>query len=118
MQTICLQTWEEFESQAQQRREQALVDGTFGPMLFRGQRDAEWSLRTTLERRRERKDKFEDYYRIAYRVRPEIETLTGNRWDLPTFKDIIEVYSRLRCVESQAALGGCSCVQLPRSFAP
>lgn len=51
------------------------------PILFRGQENACWELHTTLERYT-KQDQFNalDYFNIAQRVRPQIETFTGRQW--------------------------------------
>jgi hypothetical protein len=58
-------------------------------LLFRGLSDSTWSLSTTLERRSGgRNFSFKDYYRLISRIRPEIETESGLRWDVPSFEEI------------------------------
>jgi hypothetical protein len=58
-------------------------------LLFRGLSDSTWKLSTTLERRSGgRNFSFKDYYRLVRRIRPEIETESGFRWDVPSFEEI------------------------------
>ena len=57
-------------------------------LLFRGQSNSDWKLTTTLERRTTETFSFIDYYELALRIRPEIETESGLRWDMQTFDEI------------------------------
>jgi hypothetical protein len=58
-------------------------------LLFRGLSDSTWELSTTLERRSGRRNfSFKDYYKIVRRIRPEIETESDLRWDMPSFEEI------------------------------
>jgi FRG domain-containing protein len=75
MQSIDLETWEQFQEELKTR--DISIDGRY---LFRGQRNASWSLDTTLERRRLRDYGFLDYYRLICTVRPQIESFTGTTW--------------------------------------
>jgi hypothetical protein len=77
-----LRTWDGFlqhlKSQRQKRK-----------LLFRGQSDSRWPLETTLERRLRKPVSIEDYYRLAaVRVRPQLESLTGRRHDLPPLSEL------------------------------
>jgi hypothetical protein len=58
-------TWEEFEDGLKSVRKEYVQSARSlkSPLLFRGQEDSCWLLRTTLERNRERMP-FKDYYRI------------------------------------------------------
>jgi hypothetical protein len=59
------------------------------PLLFRGHADADWPLATTLERRSKILNcRFEQYFRIIMRVKPEIETYSGKRWDDIKYDDV------------------------------
>lgn len=55
---------------------------------FRGQANAEWKLQTTLERRTENQFDFLDYYRLVLKIKPEIETISGAMWEMPSFPDL------------------------------
>ena len=69
-----LNTWEEFEEALKDiRKEHDKSDAKTTPLLFRGQENSCWRLRTTLELRRERM-LFADYYGLIARIRPQIET--------------------------------------------
>ena len=56
-------------------------------LLFRGQENSDWRLRTTLELSRGCK-LFKDYYRIISRIRPQVESLTGKQWPIPEYPEI------------------------------
>ena len=53
-------------------------------VLFRGQTDSEWELKTTLERTTDTKYSLEDYLQRADLVVNQIESVTGTKWQLPT----------------------------------
>jgi hypothetical protein len=59
-----------------------------GQFLFRGHGHASWPLETTLERSGGQQLSFADYYRIIAAVRPQIETFTETRWDIPEYPAI------------------------------
>jgi hypothetical protein len=85
-----LNTWEEFEEVLKDVRKEhdqsdAQIKSSF--LLFRGQENSCWLLRTTLDRRRERM-LFTDYYGIITRIRPQIESLTGNEWPIPDYPQV------------------------------
>jgi hypothetical protein len=80
-----LDTWEEFEREVKEIR-RARADSEF-PLLFRGQANACWSLSPTLERKRDRM-LFRDYYRVIDRIHPQIETLVGTLWPIPTYPEV------------------------------
>jgi hypothetical protein len=63
-------------------------------LLYRGQPDASWLLRTTLDRHREQM-RVEDYYRLIGKIKPEIESMTGVEWsmtDFPEIKSLLQGY--------------------------
>jgi hypothetical protein len=64
---------------------------TDGDLLFRGHADSRWSLTTTLERRGYDRMLVADYYRLIGRVQPQIESITGGRFDVPTYPEILEL---------------------------
>jgi len=83
-----LNTWEEFEEALKDiRKEHDKSDAKTTPLLFRGQENSCWRLRTTLELRRERM-LFADYYGLIARIRPQIETLTGSEWPIPDYPEV------------------------------
>lgn len=90
MKSVDLISWEAFEEELEkviqlyrnaQKEKQPL---SLGPLLFRGQPDSNDNLTTTLERTtRKVKHSFLDYYDLASRVQPEIETFTEKTWKMP-----------------------------------
>jgi len=83
-------SWEEFlEGLEAIRKERASsVDYVQNcPLLFRGQRDSHWPLRTTLERTCGRM-LYKDYYRIIARIRPQIESLLGGDWPILPYPEV------------------------------
>jgi len=84
MQTIDLETWEQFEEELKTR------NITIGDKyLFRGHENSSWSLDTTLERRGLRGIPFADYYRLISVIRAQIETFTSTAWgELPQYPEI------------------------------
>lgn len=84
-----LNTWEEFEEALGDLRKEHERSSTQlkSSLLFRGQENSSWPLRTTLDRRRERM-LFKDYYGIITRIRPQIETLTSNEWPIPDYPQV------------------------------
>lgn len=59
-------------------------------MLFRGQSDASWELKTTLERYPINLLSLETYYKTICNARPQIETYTNQSWEIPTLSNYIE----------------------------
>jgi hypothetical protein len=51
-------------------------------LLFRGQSDAGWRLQTTLERYSSFPLTFQDYFRHALAIKPQIEAYTDRTWDI------------------------------------
>jgi hypothetical protein len=91
MQVITLPSWDAFEAtlkELQSVRERTLLENprspSPSPLLFRGHADAEWKLLTTLERYVDKQFSVRQYYEIAYRVKPSVETLTGRKWEMDT----------------------------------
>jgi hypothetical protein len=65
----------------EKRRAQA--EGYMSHPLFRGQSDARWTLRTTLERFSPRHWTISDYYSLIRVARRAVGSLTGKVWELP-----------------------------------
>lgn len=59
-------------------------------ILFRGQPNNEWKLKTTLERTTNSKYSILSYLKRAESVVSEVESATGARWNLPTYHEIKE----------------------------
>ena len=94
MKSVDVESWEEFENQLallKDERKKTMADGITSPhFLFRGQCDSEWHLQTTLERFREIDISVWDYYHIISKVRPEIESITDNKWVIKSLQDYIK----------------------------
>jgi hypothetical protein len=84
MQSIDVETWEQFEEELKTR------DISIGDQyLFRGQGNSRWALDTTLERHGQRDKEFAEYYRLISVIRPQVETFTGTTWGaLPSVPDV------------------------------
>jgi hypothetical protein len=54
---------------------------------FRGVSNAEWELKSTLERRTSRSFSVAEYFQLMSRVKPEIETFTGKTWELSEWSE-------------------------------
>jgi FRG domain len=82
-------TWEDFERQVQDLRKEreSSSDSPNSSLLFRGQEDSSWLLKTTLDRKRERM-LFIDYYHVICRIQPQIETLTEREWPIPDYPEV------------------------------
>jgi len=59
-------------------------------VLFRGQSCAEWTLQTTLERKSKFAFSVIQYVHKSTRVVHELESFTGNQWDLSDFPDLVK----------------------------
>jgi hypothetical protein len=81
-----MESWEQF---------QAYVEGLEEPtrklwdeVWFRGQRDATWKLKTTLERRSEKISVVRKYLGLISEIRPAIETFAGMVFDFPKGQEV------------------------------
>src|SRR5258707_535930 len=89
MKKVSLAVWEDFEervavlSRERAKRKQATGD-YISEYLYRGQSDSSWRLETTLERYTGRLLPLEEYYQIVSAMKPQIETYTGARWEIPS----------------------------------
>lgn len=82
--------WEEFIEGLEEIRRKRASSVSYvqdSPLLFRGQGNSCWQLSTTLERKRERM-LYKDYYRIIDKIKPQIETLTGGDWSIPSYPEV------------------------------
>ena len=77
-------TWEQFEKKINDLRES--TKDSMSDLQFRGHANSNWKLDTTLERRTSNRYSFINFYRMIYRLRPEIESYTGRTWDIPDFE--------------------------------
>jgi hypothetical protein len=101
-------TWEDFEKQVQDLRKEreASFDSPNSSLLFRGQEDSCWLLKTTLDRKRERM-LFTDYYHVISRIRPQIETLTEREWPIPDYPEVKKSTSEYDAFSLQLLSGRC-----------
>jgi len=93
VESVHLPNWEAFAAEVRRLREQLppSESGEAPELLFRGQSDSSWSLKTTLERMNCEGMSFSEYYRLTvHRVRPTVEALTGTTWDVPDFDGSME----------------------------
>ena len=93
MEAASLPNWEAFTAELQKLRDQLTQNASGKPpeLLFRGQSDSSWPLATTLERAGCEGMSFDEYYRLTvHRVRPTLETLTSERWDVPDYDTAME----------------------------
>jgi hypothetical protein len=90
-----LNKWEDFEAELLQlQKERSAMSESTGlgttDFLYRGQRDASWPLATTLERRVAKPLTWDQYYRLVVAAKPQIETFTKQRWDIPDFPELVK----------------------------
>jgi hypothetical protein len=89
MKILNLPDWEAFERQVKDlfAERDAIRERTqiyVSPLLFRGQANACWRLDTTLERYAPDYRKAGSYYRTTHGAKDQIESLTGQRWEIWT----------------------------------
>ncbi|MGJ5135704.1 FRG domain-containing protein [Bradyrhizobium oligotrophicum] len=78
--------WASFKTTANSMALEAKREGSI--LLFRGQSSSSWRLETTLERS-ELDEDVASYFRVALRIKPEVEAYTGLKWsDEPDIWDI------------------------------
>lgn len=87
METIEVETWEEFEKKLetliiQNRQKKSESVHHISEFLFRGQANAEWGLKTTLERFCGSPFSVSKYYKSISIVKSEIETFSGQQWQI------------------------------------
>lgn len=88
-----LKSWNEFPDKIAEINEKygQYKDGDFtlkNKILYRGQADSKWELKTTLERYSSEPWTIRDYARLAMRCSPEIESITNHDFSLPTFENM------------------------------
>ncbi len=95
MKAIPVNSWEEFEKKLEElstfwssiRQSTPLL---VSDPLFRGHSDAEWHLKTTLERYLKSPCSLYQYYRVVHAAKPRIETFTEKAWGIPTVSEYQE----------------------------
>lgn len=93
--TVHLDSWDSFVAEvnallAKNAHAKREVFSHHSETLFRGLPDAAYDLSTTLERAWPADVRYIDYYKLMLRTRPEIEALTGIRWELPGAEAVIK----------------------------
>lgn len=89
MEVVDTSTWEEFEKEIeslidQNNQKKSESVHRISDFLYRGQANSEWGLKTTLERFCGNPYSVKDYYKSISIVKSEIETFSGQKWDIPT----------------------------------
>jgi hypothetical protein len=87
---ISLDSWNEFEAKIsilldELKKKKHASELYVSEALFRGHRDASWSLQTTLERYVDREYTMADYHRLMLVVRPAVASLTDRTWELDEY---------------------------------
>ena len=78
-------TWAECEQRLLQI--EADNSGSLSGVWFRGLSKACWCLATTLERRGIHTHPVANYWKLMLRVKPEVETFTGESWEVPEWSE-------------------------------
>jgi hypothetical protein len=95
MEEIELNSWREFEQKIEQIRTKHRSDEKLiSRLLYRGQSDATWGLKTTLERHKNTETSFQEYLKIISYLQPEIETFTQNHWETPEYERIARAFAK------------------------
>ncbi len=103
MQEIKVNTWDELAAKVGGLR---AALGENSSLVFRGQPNSSWGLSTTLEREQGR-TLFKNYYRIISRIKPQIESLTSYRWDIPEYPEIERLCTRYEELDLALWSGRC-----------
>jgi hypothetical protein len=93
MQEERLADFDEFEmrvkrAEADASAQKASASSGVSMPLFRGQSNARWRLETTLERRYASATQLLSYASLADALRPQLESLTGQRWSEPELREL------------------------------
>lgn len=92
---IDVASWEEFERAVRELRDR---HPGHRALLFRGQPDAAWPLRTTLERHDGVEMPFEAYYRVIAASEPQVRSFTDEAWEpiesYPAMRELAVEYDR------------------------
>lgn len=84
---INLDHWDEFEHTVRQTIIEEISYDSPRATIFRGQPNAEWHLRTTLERMIGKNMSAENYFNLIKRIQTKIETFANQWWELPDYED-------------------------------
>ncbi len=88
MTLIEVESWDGFEKRLLEVRQAAVSGGKPAEFLFRGISDSTWKLTTTLERAGQEGMGISDYYELVSRVKPQIESFTGSKWEIRQHPDV------------------------------
>src|SRR5215471_12340179 len=104
MNEIDVADWQAFQEKLEDLRNGIASDSS--PLLFRGQANSEWQLKTTLERAGKKQMKISAYYELISRIRPAVETVTEAKWEFPDYGGGLETsfvdydaYRQFPCIE-------------------
>jgi len=103
MEEIKVKTWDELAAKVVELR---TALGENSSLVFRGQSNSCWRLNTTLERTQGR-TLFKEYYSVISRIRPQIESFTSNRWDIPEYPEIEQLCTRYEDFDRALWSGRC-----------
>lgn len=78
-----IDSWDEFERclHSLNALKATVSERSPSKLLFRGQKVADWDLKTSLDREFEQPLKLNEYFRAIKKTQPEIESQTGLRWE-------------------------------------
>jgi hypothetical protein len=105
METCEMKNWEEFEEERRSLESQRAALESKGrgnyvsPVLFRGQGSSDWKLETTWERYRPNppSNSVGYYYRGIFLAKPQIESSTERRWEIPTCDEFLKQLNQQEC---------------------
>ena len=95
MLSIDIDSWKAFEEKLETLRQSERANGRSTRFLFRGLTDTTMKLTTTLDRDAPGIGPISDYYKLISDLKPQIESLTSNRWEIPDpfeVKELLESY--------------------------
>lgn len=87
MRIISLECWSDFVQHTinpeGQEGDFHSTPGALPPVLYRGHASDSWTLQTTLERSVPALDSVSDYHRAIYDSKHQMESYSGNKWNVP-----------------------------------
>jgi hypothetical protein len=92
MQTTTINSWNDFVARveafhAERDAHASHAVGAVSELLYRGQPDSRFGLKTTLERAVSREIGLSNYHRFVSVIRAKIESVIGKAWPIPTQED-------------------------------
>jgi hypothetical protein len=75
-------------------------------LFFRGHANSAWSLTTTLERHGCDRMNVAEYYELIGRVKPQVESITGSRFDLPDYPKVLKLLESYDSFSLALSFGG------------